>query len=266
VSKILLVLLCVGCLFLLIRFLENRFIYFPSGDMAVLPPEVGLDYENVFFKTSDGQQLNGWFIPAGEGSDTILFSHGNAGNLSHRIDKLIFFHQLGLNVFIYDYRGYGKSQGWPSERGLYLDVQAAYDYLRSRGIPAEKIIGFGESIGGAVTIDLATQRSLKAMILENTFSSMKDMVKLYYPIVPPQILASRFDSKMKIASVAVPKLIVQSVNDEIVPFKLGKELFDAAEPPKEFLEIHGSHNESFFESEDLIQSKLREFLNSNSRY
>lgn len=258
--RIFLVLFCAGCVFFLFRLFEVRSIFFPSQEIIDLPSRAGLHFEDVFFDTANRKKLNGWFVPAGENSDTILFCHGNAGNISHRIEKLIFFHRLGYHVFIFDYRGYGKSDGGPSEQGLYRDGEAAYDFLRLRGIPAEKIIAYGESIGGAVATHLASHQPMKALVLENTFTNLKDMVRTHYAIIPTWLLSIRFDSAEKIASISIPKLILQSRNDEIVPPRLGAVLFEAAAPPKEFLEIRGDHNSGFFESEDLIESKLRDFL------
>lgn len=269
--KFFLILLGVSSLFFLLRWLEPSLIFFPSKEMIASPKGFNLDFEDVFFKTADDQKLHGWFVPAGRdgsperepslaGDKTILFCHGNAGNISHRIDKLIFFHRLGYNVFIFDYRGYGKSEGRPSEQGLYLDVQAAYHYLKARGIPVQQIVGYGESIGGAVLIDLAAKRPMQAMILDSTFTNIKDMARIYYPWIPTWFLSMKFDSKQKIASITIPKLMIQSDADEIVPARLGADLFEAAAMPKESLRIHGSHNEGFFESEDLIEKKILDFL------
>jgi fermentation-respiration switch protein FrsA (DUF1100 family) len=264
ILRLLILCLAFGGLFLALRYAETRSIYFPVGEMAILPARAGLGFEDIFFETADRQKLNGWFVPGGKESDVILFAHGNAGNISYRIDKLIFLNRLGYSVFIFDYRGYGKSTGWPSEKGLYRDAEAAYDYLvKTRGIPAERIVGYGESIGGAVIVDLASRRPMKAVALENTFTSVTDMLKVHLPLVPAWALASRFDAKQKIALVRIPKLIMQSENDEIVPARLGKALFEAAAEPKEFLAIRGGHNEGFFDSGDLIEKKLRDFLSNN---
>lgn len=258
--QILLILLCVAGFFLAFRIFELRSIFFPSNEMVVTPADFGLKFEDVFFETADHKKLNGWFIPAEGGKETVLFCHGNAGNIGYRMEKLIFFQRMGYDTFIFDYRGYGKSKGWPDEQGLYRDTLAAYDYLRSRGIAAERIIGYGESIGGACVVALAFKQPIKAMILENTFTSVKDMVKIYMPFIPFWVLSSRFDSKQKIALITIPKLIVQSENDEIVPPDHGKTLFEVAAPPKEFLAIRGTHNEAFFESEKLLEDKIRIFL------
>ena len=170
------------------------------------------------------------------------------------------FQSIGCSVFIFDYRGYGRSQGRPSEKGLYLDARAAYDYLLSRKILSEQIIGYGESLGGAAIIDLASGAPIKALIAESAFSSAKDMIQHIYPYLPYWIFASRMDSVSKIKLLKIPKLIIHSKNDEIVPYRLGKKLFDAAPEPKEFLEIRGGHNSGFFESEDILKEKIANFI------
>src|SRR3989338_8252569 len=140
-----------------VRYIERKTIFFPSREIEYTPKELGLEFEEVFFKTKDNLELWGWFLPAQDTQYNLLFCHGNAGNISHRIEKLRFFHDLGLNIFIFDYRGYGKSKGQPSEKGLYRDAKAAYDYLLSMNIKPDQIIGYGESLGGTVIIDLASE-------------------------------------------------------------------------------------------------------------
>jgi fermentation-respiration switch protein FrsA (DUF1100 family) len=255
------ILLIVSLPVLFLRYyIEPRTLFYPTKDIDSFPDRVNLEFQDVFFTTSDNIRLNGWFIPAGDSENTVLFCHGNAGNISHRIEKLKFFHELGCSIFIFDYRGYGRSQGRPSEEGLYKDVEAAYKYLLSRGISASQIIGYGESIGGAVIVDLASREEMKAIILDSTLSSVKDMVKIAYPFVPYWVFSSRFDAQGKIKSIRIPKLIIHSLNDEIVPYQLGKKLYEAAAWPKEFLQIYGGHNSNFYESEGLLREKLRGFL------
>ncbi|MDP3732105.1 MAG: alpha/beta hydrolase, partial [Candidatus Omnitrophota bacterium] len=218
-----------------------------------------------FLETPDKIELNGWFVPTKDATYTIFFCHGNAGNISHRMEKLKFFQELGANIFIFDYRGYGRSKGVPSEKGLYNDVQGAYNYLLSRKILPEQIIGYGESIGGAVIIDLASRNRLAALIIDSAFSNFKDMVKTVYPFLPYWVLASRWDSLSKIRAITVPKLIIHSINDEIVPYKLGRKLFESAPEAKEFLKIRGGHNSSFFESEQILREKIADFLKRLSK-
>lgn len=247
----------------MLRYKEKQSIYFPEKAIAATPSYLGLPFEDVYFKTADGVELNGWFIPANPASATLLFAHGNAGNISHRLEKIILFNKLGLNIFIFDYRGYGRSKGSPDEQGLYLDGKAAYDYLvLQKEIPAENILLYGESIGGAVVIDLATKVSVKAIITEGTFTCAKDMIKVIYPFVPPAVFVSRFDSIDKIKNITAPKLIIHSINDEMIPFSLAEKLFQAAVPPKQFLKIKGGHNSAFLDSEEIFLSGVKEFLSS----
>jgi fermentation-respiration switch protein FrsA (DUF1100 family) len=229
-------------------------------ELEYSPQEFGLAYEEVFFRTSDNVEINGWFLPAKDAHYTVLFCHGNAGNISHRLEKLKFFHDLTCNVFIFDYRGYGRSRGRPSEKGLYQDVKGAYDYLLSQKITPEKIVGYSESIGGAVIIDLASKQKLGGLIIDSAFTNSEDMVKLIYPFLPYWVFSSRWDSLNKIKSVTAPKLIIHSINDEIVPYKLGVKLYDFAPQPKEFLQIRGGHNSCFFESKDILREKIAGFL------
>ncbi|MBM3249598.1 MAG: alpha/beta hydrolase [Candidatus Omnitrophica bacterium] len=242
------------------RFIERRTLFFPAKEFDYTPAALKLEYEEVSFKTKDNVEINAWFVPARDAKFTVLFAHGNAGNISHRVEKIDFFHELGLNVLIFDYRGYGKSRGSPSEKGLYKDAQASYEYLLSRGIKPDEIIGYGESIGGAVIIDLGSRNKLTALISDSTPSSAKDMVRIIYPFLPYWVFSVRMDSLSKVKAIHYPKLFIHSVNDEIVPFKLGKKLFESAPLPKEFLQIHGGHNSCFFESEDVLKEKVSAFL------
>lgn len=260
IAQIFLLCIIVILFVLYLRYVERRSIFYPTKEIEYFPQEIGLNYEDIFFKTVDNIEIHGWFIPSPAAGYTILFCHGNAGNISHRLEKLKFFFELGCNIFIFDYRGYGRSKGRPSEEGLYRDVQAAYKYLLSRGIKPEQIVGYGESIGGAVIIDLASQHKLKGLIIDSTMTNAKDMVKVIYPFLPYWIFATRWDSLNKIKSLTVPKLIIHSINDEIVPYKLGRKLYENASEPKEFFQIHGGHNSGFFESEAILKEKIADFL------
>ncbi len=260
--EILMIPAVLGVIVVYLRFTEKRIIFYPSGEIELTPQDIGLKYEDVFFNSADGVKLNAWFVPGLKEKATFIFCHGNAGNISHRLEKVKAFHDLDYNVLVFDYRGYGKSQGSPSEEGLYADTQAAYDYLLGRGVESSKIIGFGESLGGAAIIDLASKNELGALIVESTFSSGRDMSKVIYPYIPPWVFSSRFDSVEKIKRVSAPKLVIHSINDEIVPYRLSRKLYDAASQPKEFFEIRGGHNSGFFECEELAKEKLASFLNN----
>jgi fermentation-respiration switch protein FrsA (DUF1100 family) len=260
--KIILWLVIVGALFFLyVRYVERHNIYFPFKEIQSTPEVIGLGYEDVYFETGDGKRLHGWFIPRGEAKFTFLFAHGNAGNIGHRLEKLAVFNDMGFNVFIFDYRGYGKSEGAPSEAGLYRDAGAAYNYLiEKRDIAEGNIIFYGESLGGAVLIDLATEKKPGALITEEAFTSVSDMARIVYPFVPTFMISSKFDSLSKIKNVAAPKLIIHSVDDEIVLFRLGEKLFSAAAPPKEMLKIRGSHNTAFFDSVKEVRGGIEDFF------
>lgn len=248
-----------------LRYFERRSLFFPSHEMGNSPKDIGLEFEDIFFNKPDDLKLNGWFVPSKDARYTIIFCHGNAGNISHRLGKIDFFHKLGCNVFIFDYRGYGRSKGAPSEKGLYNDIQGAYNYLLSRNIAPEQIIGYGESIGGAVIIDLASKNKLAAIIIDSAFTNSKDMVKIAYPYLPYWVFSSRWDSLNKIRSITVPKLMIHSINDEIVPFKLGRKLFESAPMPKEFLQVQGAHNSSYYESAQALEEKIADFLKGLSK-
>ncbi len=256
-----------------VRYIERHNIYFPEKEIIASPKAVGLVYEEIYFKTSDNKQLNGWFVPNNQGEIypvrerssltgfTLIFCHGNAGNISHRIDKILLLHRLGLNLFIFDYRGYGKSLGVPCEAGLYKDAAAAHSYLiKQRGVSQDDIIVYGESIGGVVAVDLAHRVKLRALITEEAFTSVKDMGKIVYPFLPKFIFSNRFNCISKIREVECPKLIIHSIDDEIVPFHLGERLFNAAQPPKKFLKIRGSHNTAFLDSKQQFTEGISSFL------
>ena len=245
-----------------IRYMERQSIYFPMRNISDTPSRAGLPYKDVYFSADDGTRLNGWFIPNKNAKYTLIFAHGNAGNISHRIEKILMFHDLGLNVFIFDYRGYGRSEGQPSEQGLYRDLGAAYDYVVSEEkVPGKDIILYGESIGGSIAIDLARRVAVRALITEGTFTSVKDMAGIVFPVIPYVMLSSRYDSVSKIKDIACRKLIIHSVDDEIVPFWLGEKLYNSAKEPRWFLKLRGSHNTAFLESNRDYIEGLRSFLN-----
>ncbi|MCK5451343.1 MAG: alpha/beta hydrolase [Candidatus Omnitrophica bacterium] len=243
--------------------IEKNNIYFPDKKIESTPENIGLSYKDVYFRTSDGVELNGWFIPTGKPSRaTVLLCHGNAGNISHRLDIIRMLNSLDLNVFIFDYRGYGRSCGTVSERGTYLDAIAAYEELsKLRGVNINKVIFYGRSLGGAVAVELALQKDPVALILDGTFTSTSDMAKEIYPFLPAKFLINtKYDSLDKIKNVAVPKFIIHSMEDEIVLFHHGKELFEKAVEPKEFYRMRGGHNDAMVMYEDEYTNRLDKFL------
>ena len=259
---ILLVLAAMTAVFIaLVRYLETHGVFFPSNDMAISPSIIGLPWEDVYFKTNDNVLLNGWFFKNPLAPSTILFAHGNAGNMSDRLFKIKFFYELGLSVFIFDYRGYGNSEGKPSENGIYLDAQGAYDLLRSRGdVDMGKIILYGASIGGAVVVDLATRRDAALLVVESSITNARDMARIFYPFVPLFFLSLKFNSIDKVRQFDIPKLFIHSPDDEVVPFWVGQKLYEAALPPKEFLKIHGGHNDGSITVDPTAAGEFRRIL------
>ncbi|MDH3639287.1 MAG: alpha/beta hydrolase, partial [Gammaproteobacteria bacterium] len=207
-------------------------------------------------------RLHGWFSPATGAHHTVLFLHGNGGNISHRLDSLRIFNQLGLNTLIIDYRGYGLSTGSPSEAGTYSDARAAWRYLLTgRGIKPEQIIIFGRSLGGAVAVWLAVNAPARALIVESGFTSIPELAAHHYPLLPTRWLSRySYNSVERLMEIRIPKLVVHSRNDEIVPFGQGRRLFAAARDPKQFLEISGDHNLGFLQTGGHYIAGLQNFL------
>jgi fermentation-respiration switch protein FrsA (DUF1100 family) len=246
---ILLVFLLAVSFYFFYQKIENFFIFYPDRSIETVPANWGLNYEDVSFEAGDGTRLHGWFFPLPGKGPTILFCHGNAGNISHRIENVKLLLDYGLQVFLYDYRGYGSSGGRPSEAGLYQDGLAAYDYLVERkNILPDRIIPFGRSLGAAVAMEIATKRDVRSLIIESAFTSTKDMAKsmflfqLLSPFLPPH-----YNNLRKIKGITVPRLIIHGETDEIVPFSMGQMLYRAASVPKYFFPIHGAgHNDTYF--------------------
>jgi len=248
-------------LILLIKYLERSSIFYPGKLITLTPKQVGIPYEDVYLTTIDGIKINAWFVKGEPSSSTVIFAHGNAGTMSQRVARVRFWHELGLNILMFDYRGYGQSQGEPTEKGVYLDAQAAYDYLLTRAeIDPARILAHGASLGGAVVIDLAIHRKLAALIVESSFSSAKDMAKRYYPFIPSFVLGVRFDSISKIKKVHVPKLFLHSPQDEVVPLSMGQKLYQAAPFAKSWLSIYGGHNEGLSTEDVKIKEEFKHFL------
>ena len=229
---------------LLVYFGQSRLIYFPQQQISNTPKDIGLDYTSVNIATSDGETLHGWWVPVPDAKGTVLFFHGNAGNISHRINYLKMFKQLGYNTLLFDYRGYGQSSGVPSESGTYLDAQAVWRYLTEiQGIAAERIVLFGESLGGAVAAWLAAREKPSLLVMASTFTSVPDMAAEIYPFLPVRWLARfHYNTLESLQSITCPVLIAHSAEDEIVPFEQSQQLFKAAPEPKQFLFLAGGHN------------------------
>ena len=249
----------------LLFLLQSHLVYapnVPTRAVTATPAQIGLAFEPVTFTTEDNNRLDGWFVPAEQPRGVVLFFHGNAGNISHRLDSLRILNALGLSTFIFDYRGYGRSDGETSEQGTYLDGEAAWRYLTGeRGIPAQEIVIFGRSLGGAIAAHLAMSKAPKALILESTFTSAPDVGARRYPILPVRWLARfRYATADYLKSTAAPVLIVHSLQDTIIPYENGRELFAIANEPKSFLEITGGHNRGFLDTGKAYTDGLDAFL------
>ncbi len=262
---------------------EEKFIYFPvkypEGIWQVertsaVEGETIPKVEDCRFTAADGVNLHGWYCTPNRRTEEapvprpaemiLLWFHGNAGNITHRYEMITMLMELPLSVFIIDYRGYGKSEGSPSEQGLYYDAQAAWEYLLSRrGIQADRIIIFGDSLGNAPAIDLASKVQPAGLIVQSGFSSISDMAAAVMPFLPRFLLRTKMDSTHKIRSVRCPKLFIHSPADEIVPYRLGRRLFDSAPEPKEFYEIaNAPHNETYIVGGRAYLDTLRRFVRS----
>ncbi len=241
---------------------QSHYIYYPERVLSVTPHSIGLQFESVSFETTDGVQLSGWFVPSESARGVILFCHGNAGNISHRLDSIQIFHQLGLDVFIFDYRGYGQSEGKPTEQGTYKDAEAAWRYLiEERQVKPNEVIIFGRSLGGAVASWLAQSHTPGGLILESTFTSLPDIAAGLYPYLPVRLLLRfEYNTAEYLGRVDCPVLIVHSRDDEIMPFDHGQQLFESAKEPKKFLETTGTHNNGFITSGKRYEDGLHTFI------
>lgn len=249
-------------LIIIVYIWQDRMVYFPLKEVASTPADIGLNFQEMTITTRDGISLSAWLIPSKHERAVLLFCYGNAGNMSHRLDSIGTFHALHMSVFIFDYRGYGKSSGTPSEHGLYYDADAAYEYLvAEQQVPPEKIILFGRSLGSAVAVETALKKKAAALIVESGFTSLPDLGKTIYPYLPVRLLSrSRYATIDKIGKVRMPKLIIHSPQDEIIPFAHGKKLFNNALEPKDFLQIRGGHNEGFMVSGKMYYEGINDFF------
>ncbi len=259
-----------ACLYLgiaaLIYFRQTSLIFYPNlpgRDLVATPQLIGLDYEDISLVTADEVRLHAWFIPAVNPRGTLLFFHGNAGNISHRLDSIAIFNRLNLDVLIIDYRGYGQSEGNISEEGTYRDAEAAWRYLtEDRNIDADRIIVFGRSLGASIAAWLSHQHKPAALILESGFSSVPSMAQRLYPFLPVKLLAKySYDTQSHVSNLDCPLLVVHSQNDEIIPWAEGRAVYETAHGEKHFLEIRGGHNDGFLMSGKLYTDGLQDFIN-----
>lgn len=251
-------------LLLLVYISQSRLMYYPVAEIYQTPSALGLDFEEVWLQSGKEHTIHGWFVPSKNARGTVLFSHGNAGNISGRLETIRILHNLDVNVLIYDYRGYGKSSGSPSEEATYEDVWAAWTFLtENKNMPADEIILMGRSLGGGVAAWLASRTDPPAggLILESTFISAKALAAELYPIFPVRwMMKFEYPTQRYLQSISVPLLILHSPDDALIPFHHGRELFKSASEPKTFFEMKGSHGGGHVESGKAYVKALDDFF------
>ncbi|MEA2031480.1 MAG: alpha/beta hydrolase [candidate division Zixibacteria bacterium] len=246
-------------------------VFFPTRELAITPNEAGLDYEDLFIEVATGEKINGWLFRTTAGDDSkpaplVFFCHGNGGNISHRFETIEFILSLGADIFIFDYRGYGLSDGSPSEKNIYADARACFDWLTTEDrYKPEQIVLFGRSLGGTVAIDLAQQVFCRGLIVESSLTSARAMASKMFPFFPVGLLLKyRLNSLDKIGDVNCPVLITHSQEDEIIPFEMGKQLFSAVKSPKRFVALRGGHNERLYFQNNAYRNALVELLSGSA--
>ncbi len=244
---------------------QERLVYypdFPTRTVDTSPRAAGLEFEQLTIATEDGERLDAWYIPATSARGTVIFFHGNAGNMGHRLDTLRILNDLSVNCLIFDYRGYGRSTGKPGELGTYRDAMAMWRYLvEERDEDPARIVLFGRSLGAAVAAWLATRVQAAGLVMESAFISVADLGSELYPMFPVRLLARiRYDSRRYLRAVRSPVLIAHSRQDEVVPFRHGQVLFQVANEPKQFLELAGSHGNGFLQTGAVYRTAIGDFL------
>jgi fermentation-respiration switch protein FrsA (DUF1100 family) len=251
-------------LVLLLFVMQSRLIYHPEigRDVTTTPRAIGLAYEDVWLDAGDGVRLHGWFVGRTDPKGVALILHGNAGSIALRLDWLRMFHDLGYAVFIVDYRGYGRSNGTPSEQGTYDDARLAWEHLtQARGFGARDIVLLGESLGGPIAAHLAARESPRALILHSTFTSVPDVAAQLYRFLPVRWISRLdYDTRAHLRKVRSPVLIAHSRDDEIITYSHGQTLYAAAPEPKALIELSGGHNEGFIFRRREWVAALTQFL------
>lgn len=241
--------LAYGAIVLFVYLFQARLLYFPqvAREVTLTPERIGLAYEDVWLSSAPDVDIHAWYVPHPRAHGTVLFFHGNAGSIALRLDWLRMFHDLGYAVLMIDYRGYGRSAGEPTEQGTYADATAAWKHLvDTRGTAPADIVIVGESLGGAVTAELASRTTPRAVILQSTFTSIPALAGEIYRFLPVRWISRHdYDTRSRIARIYAPVLIAHSPQDELIPYRHGRELFELAREPKHFIELAGGHNQGF---------------------
>ncbi|MFH1230963.1 MAG: alpha/beta hydrolase [Planctomycetota bacterium] len=241
---------------------QDKMLYYPNRDITDNPNNIGLSYIETVFTTTDNVRITGWYIPATPERGTVLFCHGNAGNISTWLNRISLFNKMNLSTLIFDYRGYGKSSGSPSENGTYLDAEAGWDYLiNTQKKPPFGCIIYGHSLGGAIAAEIALRKNPAVLVIESSFTSVPDFGSRIYPWLPVCLISRyHYATIDKISLINCSKLIIHSPTDETVPFEYGRALYEKASEPKQFLEIQGDHNNGFINSGEIYRNGLKSFL------
>ena len=252
---------------------QDSMVFFPTRDLEASPHDIGLGFKEVRIDVTNGESVHAWYVPAlsanrandqsrDRSAPTVLFCHGNGGNISHRLETIECLAALGANVMLFDYRGYGQSDGAPSEVNMYADAAACYRWLTgSQGVRSDQIVLFGRSLGGAVAIELASQVNCAGLIVESSFTSAKEMGRLMFPYFPTGLLLRyEFNSIQRIGQVNCPVLVTHSPSDDLVPFAMGRRLYEKSAEPKRFVELKGSHNERDYMADGAYIEAVRAIL------
>jgi uncharacterized protein len=248
--------------YVMLRWFEHKQIYYPACGMDTAPGQLGRPFEDVFIPVEHGERVNAWYFPAqSAASPVFLVCHGNAGNISHRLDLAGLLLEAGAGALLLDYRGYGRSDGKPGEENTYRDAQAGYRWLIGKGIAGTNIIGYGESLGGGVISELALRETLGGLILQSTFTSMTDLGAEVFPWLPVRLISTiKYNTRAKLPKLRVPVLILHSRRDDLIAFHHAEENFAAAHEPKFLREISGGHNDALWSSRPAMLAAIREFL------
>jgi len=259
---ILIIVLCYLILVLFLSLSQKNMIFMPTQKIVGTPADLGMDFEEINLRSGDATSLNAWFVPSENAEYTVLFCHGNGGNISHRLDTISLFNKLSVNFFIFDYRSYGKSSGSISEKGLYEDVASAWKYLtEARKIAPKKIIIIGRSLGGAIAAHAASKYSPGGLILEAAFTSLPEIAQERMPFLPVSCLLNyKLSTIDNLVKVKCPVLIIATPDDNIIPFSHGEKLFAKAPEPKTFVKLTGDHNDCYFLCRTKYLAALTKFL------
>jgi uncharacterized protein len=254
-----------GAICLLMYVFQERLLFLPDAPgraVTATPAALGLAYEELGIVAADGERLHGWWIPAPRARFTVLHFHGNAGNIGHRLEHVQLLHGLGLNMLLFDYRGYGRSSGTASEAGLYRDAEAVWEHaVATRGVPAASVVLHGQSMGGAVAAWLAARREPAALVVESAFTSVPELAGQLYPWLPGRWMTHlKLDTRAAVARARCPVLVIHSREDEIIPFAHGEALYAAATGRKALLALGGSHNDGFWLGREAYAASWRDFL------